>query len=177
MGRAMSAGADSAAWLGVDISRDAVRRAARVDGAGAYVVANTFRLPLVDAQFDVVTRIFAPASTDEIRRVLAPGGRFVVASPGPRHLMGVKRVIYADPRDNPPAELAFGGLDGFEVVDRTEVRYDLALHTRAALQDLLAMTPYHWNINLETRRLYDTLTSLETEIDVEVATLVPSPKT
>jgi hypothetical protein len=84
-------------------------------------------------------------------------------------------VIYADPRDNPAAALAFGGLDGFEMVDRTEIRYDLSLRTHAALQDLLAMTPYHWNIDLETRRLYDALFSLETEIDVEVATLVPSP--
>jgi ubiquinone/menaquinone biosynthesis C-methylase UbiE len=70
---------------GVDISRNMLRQAANKGTGAAMLAAEAHRLPMGDASFDVVTCANAfhyfrrpDASLAEMRRVLRPGGRFVL---------------------------------------------------------------------------------------------------
>ncbi len=76
-----------AAAVGVDISKFALRRAARLNPEAVNLVADVWQpLPLADGSVDVVTVVFAPRNAAEFARVIRPGGRLIVVTPRPGHL-------------------------------------------------------------------------------------------
>ena len=77
----------SAAAIGLDISKFALRRAARMNPEALNVVGDVWQpLPVAEDAVDVVTVVFAPRNSPEFARVLRPGGRLVVVTPRPGHL-------------------------------------------------------------------------------------------
>ncbi len=83
----VSADGVSAAAIGLDISKFALRRAARMNPEALNVVGDVWQpLPVAENAVDVVTVVFAPRNAPEFARVLRPGGRLVVVTPRPGHL-------------------------------------------------------------------------------------------
>ncbi|WP_280389724.1 putative RNA methyltransferase [Nocardia wallacei] len=79
--------APGAHGIAMDMSKFAARRAARAHPRAASVLADAWRgLPVRDGALSRVLSVFAPRNPDEVARVLAPGGMFVVVTPTPRHL-------------------------------------------------------------------------------------------
>jgi len=77
--------------LGLDISKDAARQAARRWPGPAFAVADLWgEWPVHDAAIDLVISIFAPKNFPEMARVLRPGGWLAVAYPGPDHLIELR---------------------------------------------------------------------------------------
>ena len=77
--------------LGLDISKDAARQAARRWGGLAFAVTDLWAdWPVHDAATDLVVSIFAPKNFPEMTRVLRPGGWLAVAYPGPDHLIELR---------------------------------------------------------------------------------------
>jgi 23S rRNA (guanine745-N1)-methyltransferase len=81
----------SVTGLGLDISKDAARRAAQRWPSLAFVVADLWaEWPVHDAAIDLVVSIFAPKNFPETARVLRPGGCLALAYPGPEHLIELR---------------------------------------------------------------------------------------
>lgn len=79
-----------AAAVGLDISKFALRRAARMNPEAVNLVSDVWQpLPVADDAVDLVTVVFAPRNAAEFARVLRPGGRLVVVTPRPGHLAEV----------------------------------------------------------------------------------------
>jgi len=77
--------------LGLDISKEAARQAARRWPALAFAVADLWaKWPVHDAALDLVVSVFAPKNFPETARVLRPGGWLAVAYPGPNHLFELR---------------------------------------------------------------------------------------
>jgi 23S rRNA (guanine745-N1)-methyltransferase len=75
------------AALGLDISKFALRRAARLNQEAVHLVCDIWQpLPLADDSVDAVTVIFAPRNAPEFARVLRRSGRLVVVTPRSGHL-------------------------------------------------------------------------------------------
>jgi 23S rRNA (guanine745-N1)-methyltransferase len=73
--------------LAVDVSKPALRRAARAHQRLGAVRADVWRsLPVLDRAAGVVLDVFAPRSGREFHRVLRRDGALVVATPAPEHL-------------------------------------------------------------------------------------------
>lgn len=73
--------------LAVDVSKAALRRAARAHPRMAAVRADIWRgLPLAAGSVDVVLDVFAPRSGPEFARVLSERGTLIVAAAEPGHL-------------------------------------------------------------------------------------------
>ena len=76
-----------ATGLGLDVSKPALRRAARAHPRAAAALADLWqRLPLADAAAGLILDVFAPRNPPEFRRVLRPGGALLVVTPAADHL-------------------------------------------------------------------------------------------
>ncbi|MCU1515937.1 MAG: SAM-dependent methyltransferase [Pseudarthrobacter sp.] len=87
---AAAAGSSRVRAIGLDISKFALRRAARLNPEATNLVWDVWQpLPVADNAVDAVTVIFAPRNPSEFARVLRPGGRLVVVTPREGHLADV----------------------------------------------------------------------------------------
>ena len=76
-----------AVGLAVDVSKPALRRAARAHPRAGAILADAWReLPVADGGVDVLLNVFAPRNGPEFARVLAPDGALLVAAPTADHL-------------------------------------------------------------------------------------------
>ena len=149
--------------LGIDVSKPAVKAAARRYRDCRFAVASSFHLPVGDASLDAVVSVFAPRPFDEFRRAVRPGGIAVLASPGPDHFAGLTDIIYAtpEPHDTRPHAV--------EASVVTSVRYELALG-QPDLTNVAMMTPYWWKMTSDQQADLGERRNLNVLIDIVVST-------
>ncbi len=145
--------------IALDVSKYALRRAARAHERAAAVAADAWqRLPLRDATAGLALSVFAPRNGEELRRVLHPSGALVVVTPTPAHLDELVRslsLLTVDPRKD--ARLAEQLEPHFALVDRAthEQRWTLTHDDVAAA---VAMGPSAWHLDhAQTRERIDQL--------------------
>lgn len=128
--------------IALDVAKPAARRAARAHPRLASILADAWRgLPVRDGALTGVLSVFAPRNPGEVARVLAPGGRFVVVTPTPRHLgeliepLGMVRV---DPDKERRLDDALSG--AFTRIDHAVVEFPMKL-SRGDVTNVVAMGP------------------------------------
>lgn len=126
---------------GTDISKFALRTAARREREVEFAVASSYRLPLADGAADAVLNCFSPLALEEFCRVLRPGGAFLYVVPGPRHLWEMKEILYDRPYPNEERETPYPGFRYREILPVEET---VRVESREDLQNLFRMTPYFW---------------------------------
>ena len=125
---------------GVDLSRPAVKLAARRVPGGEFAVASVYHLPVADGWAGLLLCCFAPRAAEEYARVLRRGGVFLYVVPAREHLWELKQVLYDRPYENPEERIDYPGFALEEVVP-VETRLHL---TGGEALDLFRMTPYAW---------------------------------
>jgi 23S rRNA (guanine745-N1)-methyltransferase len=155
-------------YYGVDISKFAVRLATKRDRTMDWFVAGIKDLPFSGSAFDMVLNVFSPADFPEFSRVLRETGGLLIVSPGPRHLNGLREIIYPNAREHAPSTIAEEAKPFFSLSTETRINYQVELPGREAIMDLLAMTPYFWNIDLKTKARVEALDRLALDVDVEI---------
>lgn len=155
-------------YYGVDISKFAVRLATQRDKTMTWFVASIVDLPFVPSSFDIMLNVFSPTHFPEFSRILRDTGKLVLVSPGPRHLNGLREIIYPIAREHAQSALIEQARGIFSLSTTTRITYPLELKSAGEIMDLLAMTPYFWNIDLNTRSRVEALDRLALDVDVEV---------
>ena len=126
---------------GTDISKPAMAAAAKAYPAVHFALADTNRLiPFADASVEVGLSIFAPRNAAEFARVVAPGGRLVIAIPAQGHLASVRERFGLLGIESDKAAKITAQLDGFSLASSRGVDARVQLDG-AALRELVAMTP------------------------------------
>lgn len=143
---------------GVDLSKPAVKKAARRCPDDEFAVASVYHLPTADNSTDLLVDCFAPLAAAEFARVLRPGGVFLYVVPGPRHLWELKQVLYDTPYENDEKQELY---PGFLYLDVTPVEFHFTLPNQACIRDLLHMTPYVWRTPPAGVAQLETLDQLE----------------
>jgi 23S rRNA (guanine745-N1)-methyltransferase len=128
--------------LALDLSKHALRRAARAHPRIAAVACDAWRpLPVRDSVAAVVLSVFAPRNGPEIARVLRPGGSLVVVTPTARHLtelVTAHRLLSVDERKE---ERLAATLDAHLDLER-RVEHEWSLDLAAAdVANAVAMGP------------------------------------
>ncbi len=134
--------AQSAEIYGIDVSKEAVVKAATMYKNPHFAVASVNALPFLNDSFDVALSLFAPLAEEEFFRVLKNDGVLVTVSPSPRHLFGMKEKIYNTPYENPPSTFE---PKLFNKVKEYTFSSEMTLKNQADILNLFNMTPYCYN--------------------------------
>jgi 23S rRNA (guanine745-N1)-methyltransferase len=105
--------------------------------------------------------------------VLRRDGALVTLTPGPDHLDALRAIIYPSvvPHSSTPS---FAADDTrFTLAHSTRTRAPAAVTSHEDVRHLLAMTPYFWNISLETKARVEACARLEFTVDVNVNVFRP----
>ena len=132
--------------VGLDISKEAVRRAAGTYKNALWLCATAAKLPVPDHAVSTLTSLFALTLPEEFRRVLAADGLFFQVLAAQDHLLGLKSIIYPElkfkEKDTVP------DVPGFELVKSVPIRFDFTVEGEQ-VQNLLSMTPHVYRIGKE----------------------------
>ena len=161
--------ASGIAYYGVDISKVGVRQATQRDKTINWFVASIVDLPFAAGSLDIILNVFSLADFAEFSRVLGASGKLVIASPGPRHLNGLREIIYPVAREHAGSTRAERARGLFSLADERRINYQLELKSNQEIMDLLAMTPYYWNIDLNTKSKVEALDRLALDVDVLIS--------
>ena len=159
------AGSVNAAIAGIDISKFALKKAAKRVPDSEFAVASAYHLPLMDESVDVLLNVFSPLALEEFERVLKPGGIFVYVVPSAAHLWEMKQVLYKKPYEN---EVRRDNYPGFTYVGAKSVRETIHLTCSEHIMALFGMTPYAWKTPKEGVDKLRTFDTLDTQIGFDI---------
>jgi 23S rRNA (guanine745-N1)-methyltransferase len=160
-----------ACGLALDLSKPALRRAARAHPRLAAVACDVWRpLPLRDGVAAVVLNVFAPRTAPEIARVLAPGAVAVVVTPRPDHLRELAQPLgLLGVDEHKEARLADRLEPALAIADRRELTWTMRLD-RAGARDAAAMGPGAFHVS--PADLDERVAALPQPLDVTAAVTI-----
>jgi 23S rRNA (guanine745-N1)-methyltransferase len=146
---------------GLDISKVAIRYAAKRYLNTEFCVASSHRLPFPDQSLDAILRIYAPCKSSELTRCLTDHGIVITVTPAARHLYQLKEMIYQDVtlHDEAPEIM-----EGFQSIHQEKLSYSMTLPGSDAL-DLLQMTPFAWRATEKVKSQLATSDAILCEAD------------
>ena len=155
---------------GFDLSKEAIisaSKSAKRQGISNAVfgVGGIYELPIADESADAITNIFAPCAEGEFSRVLKDDGLLVVVTAGKNHLYGLKSAIYETVYTN---EERADMPQNMVLLEKHNVAYTIKLDSAESIRNLFSMTPYSYRTSEKDMNKLLALTSLETEVEVDI---------
>lgn len=156
----IAASLPTSAVYGLDISKSAVRYAAKRYPECHFSVASCVNSPFDDEVADIIVSVFAPVFSDEKLRLLKTGGDLLVVSPGPNHLTELKQIIYQDVKAHNAVELP----EPWQLVSHDNICVTSSIKL-ADLKNLILMTPFAWKFRPEHWQLLEKANDYEVTLD------------
>ena len=148
---------------GLDISKEAVRLAAK-DKKASFIVASIHQaLPFAPSSLDVVLNVFAPRNPSEFARALRPDGMAVVVVPAEGHLAALHDTLGLPQIDGDKERRAVKDFQPTLVPSHREtIRYQRILPPED-VRHLVQMTPIFWHLSDGVRAEGNTMPGLDIE--------------
>lgn len=147
--------------FGIDISKDALKYAAKSVKNSSFAVASAFSLPFAESSADCVLSVFAPSAYEEFYRVLKNNGKLIKAIPLEEHLWELKCALYKEPYKNKPEKR---NDELFRLVSEKEIKYKIKLTEKEDIENLFKMTPYYYKTGREDAERLLSFESLKTTV-------------
>ena len=167
---------------GVDISKDAVRAAARrgkqleaADNQLEWLVASGADLPFQQHSLDHICCLFTRLMPEGFSKVLRPEGQVFTINTGLGHLREMREILYPQVKDscfNPTRVMED---NGFFCVNEQPLSYTIELTSSEQIHDLLLMTPHVWKASQEARDRLLARENLTVTIDVVLHQFAQKP--
>ena len=137
--------------VGVDIAKNAVQVAAKINKNITWVVGTGATLPVLDQSIDLCSSLFSPIPKQEILRVLKPQGYLLVVTPAPQHLYAMREVLFEEVNPHESHKFVEQLQNEFELLEEYVIDAPFVLQ-QADLKNLIAMTPYAYKAKPERRQ-------------------------
>lgn len=154
------------ALAGIDVSKWAVKAAAKRKVPCTWAVASNRQPPFAAGSLDLIVCVFGFPVWEGFARVLAPGGRVLLVDPGPEHLIELRRVIYPSVKQTSAPAFTGAEAKGFRLESEEALLFKITVEEASRLKDLLLMTPHGHRIAPDRRAAAQALQSLDLTVDV-----------
>ena len=151
---------------GIDISKWAVRAAAKRDVPVTWAVASNRRPPFPPASVDLILCLFGFPVWAGFASVQPPQGCVMLVDPCSDHLIELREIIYPVVRRHEATVIAAS--DGYRALGERRVKASATLASQGVIADLLAMTPHGHRASAEGRAALAERDRLSITIDVMV---------
>ncbi|MGN0527085.1 MAG: putative RNA methyltransferase [Acutalibacteraceae bacterium] len=151
--------------IGIDISKAALKYAAKSMKECQFAVASAFSLPFESNSADFILNIFAPCPYQEFKRVLKSNGKLIKVVPLEEHLWELKCALYNEPYKNKPEqkdEVLF--TPEYE----KELKYKIDIENGNDIENLFKMTPYYYKTSREDAEKLLSLNKLTTTVHFNI---------
>ena len=161
-------------FYGLDISKDAVKAAAKRSKDIHWLVANANKAPFAPNSMSLIMNVFNRIMPKALSQLCHENGRVLIASAGAYHLQQLKEAIYETPR--------FVEFDAIATMDeffhheqRHVLDFTMSLAPEST-QHLIAMTPHAWRSSPEVQQglLAQEQLELRVQINLDSFKLKPS---
>ncbi|MBJ9935535.1 putative RNA methyltransferase [Acinetobacter pittii] len=153
--------------VGVDIAKNAVQRAAKLNTEVTWVVGTGATLPVLDQSMDACTSLFSPIPQAEIARVLKDEGYLIVVTPASEHLYAMREALFEQVNPHTPEKFVEQLQDLFELKQEQIIDAPFVLDQQA-LKNLIAMTPYAYKASPERRLQLEQQSQLEVTASFQI---------
>lgn len=148
--------------VGVDISKYALIGASKRLNGACLAAGSIYHLPVLAKKFDIALNIFAPFDKAQYLRALKDDGRLCMVIPGEDHLFELKATLYKNPYKNKPAPFE---IEGFKLLSKERVTYEMDINSNQDLMNLFKMTPYYYRTDPEKKNMLSQIPSLKITAD------------
>ncbi|TCM69117.1 23S rRNA m(1)G-745 methyltransferase [Acinetobacter calcoaceticus] len=153
--------------VGVDIAKNAVHVAAKLNPEVTWVVGTGAILPVLDQSIDLCSSLFSPIPQQEILRVLKPKGYLLVVTPAEQHLYALREALFEQVNAHHPEKFVEQLQADFELLQQSVV--NSALHLpQQDLKNLIAMTPYAYKAKPELRLQLEQRASMDVTASFQI---------
>lgn len=148
--------------IGVDISKFAIKKASKRYHDLFFIVASSADLPLKNNSVDIITAVFSPWFNKEFKRVLKDEGILLLVSPGEKHLLEIKNILYDKTYLN---EEKHYDLPDFKILTSVSLTYQMEVKD---VLSLVKMTPYYYKTDFSKFEYLKSKESLLTTFDFKI---------
>lgn len=137
-------------FIGLDISKHAIKTASRRNKAVTWLVASGANMPVPDDSLDIITVIFSRLMPQALANKLTQQGILVLVWPNDQHLIELKQAIYTElkiSQYDPAKELA----TYFTTKSIDTCAFQFQISSAEDLSALLLMTPHGQKVNAQMR--------------------------
>ena len=136
--------------IGTDISKYAVKYAAKKYKNNFYFVSSIYNLPVKTDSIDLILSVFSPNDSKEFSRVLNANGYLMIVSPGENHMKQLAELIYDSFRPH-EYNIIEKIEEPFSHASTHRKTFKIEINDSVMLQNLLKMTPYYWNTSIKAQ--------------------------
>jgi 23S rRNA (guanine745-N1)-methyltransferase len=137
---------NAAAFVGMDISKDAIHAAAKRSRDIQWIVGTNANIPVISNSIDCILSLFGFPVWQEFNRILKPNGIVITADVGQSHLIELRQVLY------PHINEKHSGTEipeGFTLIQESNLVTHTAALSSDHISDLLVMTPHGYRATQE----------------------------
>lgn len=156
---------------GIDISKHAVKAAAKMSPGISWAVASNKQLPVADKSIDLILCMFGFPVWTNFKKVLNPNGHVLLVDAAENHLIELREIIYPTVSRSGPPSIESALKSGFEMKKEETLRFKIQLNSQSEILDLLAMTPHAHRMTDEGRARLASIQNLELTVEVSFRTL------
>lgn len=155
--------------IGLDISKEGIRMAARHYRQSIWLVGDLANSPLANQSCQVIMNILSPANYTDFKRILVSDGLIVKIVPGPHYLKELRDACFDDTDKlvykNDKTVSLFK--EHFHLVDMIHVSYTTRL-SQLELLYLVQMSPIAWNSKKEQLEQFTNQAFSDITVDLDI---------
>ncbi len=159
------------AFIGLDISKDAIYQASKRNKQISWVVGTNRRPPVTDESIDIILCLFGFLSVPGFKKVLKPGGKIIIVDPGPEHLKELREIIYPEIKKSYPLRSLQTEKTDLSLVNSEGLQFKVTLNNNEQINNLLIMTPHFYRASKAGREVACNLHQLAVTVDVVFSVL------
>lgn len=151
---------------GVDISKEALKRAAKRSKDIHWLVASGGLLPFQAHSLDLIVCLFTNLMPEGFAKVLKQGAPVVLLNTGKNHLLELRQQIYQEVKLHEFNPIEKMQQHGYRLTGEQRLSFKTELSSNEQILDVLRMTPHWWKVKEQALERLKQLEKLSLSFDI-----------